>query len=99
MTNEEAREHMDMLIAHKDKALKTHPYFNGAIQIGEYGMTIGELIKQLEDMWLLYGDKVILTVTDEESDYCIKDITGIACAKYFKPEDNVAEVIITISRK
>lgn len=27
MTNEEAREHMDMLIAHKDKALETHPYF------------------------------------------------------------------------
>lgn len=62
-------------------------------------MKIKELIKQLEDMRLLYGDKVILTVTDEESDYCIKDITGIACAKYFKPEDNVAEVIITISRK
>lgn len=27
MTNEEARAHMDMLIAHKDKALETHPYF------------------------------------------------------------------------
>lgn len=27
MTNEEAREHMDMLIAHKDKAIETHPYF------------------------------------------------------------------------
>lgn len=26
MTNEEAREHMDMLIAHKDKALETHIY-------------------------------------------------------------------------
>lgn len=61
-------------------------------------MTLGELIKQLEDMWLLYGDRVILTVTDGELDYCIKGITGIACAKYFKPEDNVAEVIITISR-
>ena len=27
LEQEEAREHMDMLIAHKDKALKTHPYF------------------------------------------------------------------------
>lgn len=27
MTNEETREHIDMLIAHKDKALETHPYF------------------------------------------------------------------------
>lgn len=62
-------------------------------------MTIKELIKQLEDMQLLYGDKVILTVTDGELDYRIKDITGISCAKYFKPSDNVAEVIITINRK
>ena len=28
MTNEEVREHMDMLIAHKDRALETHPYLN-----------------------------------------------------------------------
>lgn len=62
-------------------------------------MTIKELIKQLEDMRLLYGDKVILTVTDGELDYRIKDITGISCAEYFEPSDNVAEVIITISRK
>ena len=62
-------------------------------------MTIKELIKQLEDMRLLYGDKVILTVTDGELDYRIKDITGISCAKYFNSSDNVAEVIITISRK
>ena len=62
-------------------------------------MTVEELIKQLEDMRLLYGDKVILTVTDGELDYRIKDITGIACAEYFKPEDKVAEVIITIGRK
>ena len=61
-------------------------------------MSLKELIKRLEDMRLLYGDKVILTVTDEKSDYCIKDINGISCAKYFKPEDKVAEVIITISR-
>ena len=62
-------------------------------------MKIKELIKQLEDMRLLYGDKVILTVTDGESEYNIKSISGIPCAKYFKPSDNVAEVIITISRK
>lgn len=62
-------------------------------------MTIKELIKQLEDMRSLYGDKVILTVTDGELDYRVKDITGISCAKYFKPEDKVAEVIITVKRK
>ena len=62
-------------------------------------MSIKDLIKQLEDMRLLYGDKVILTVTDGELDYRVKDITGISCAKYFEPSDNVAEVIITIGRK
>lgn len=62
-------------------------------------MKLKELIKRLEDMRLLYGDKVILTVTDGELDYRVKDITGIGCAKYFEPSDNVAEVIITISRK
>lgn len=62
-------------------------------------MTVKELIKQLEDMRLLYGDKVILTITDGELDYRVKDITGISCAKYFEPSDNVAEVIITIGRK
>ncbi len=62
-------------------------------------MTLKELIKQLEDMQLLYGDKVILTVTDGESEYNIKSVSGISCAKYFEPSDNVAEVTITISRK
>ena len=62
-------------------------------------MTLDVLCKQLNDMKLLYGDKVILTVTDGELDYRVKDITGISCAKYFEPSDNVAEVIITISRK
>ena len=62
-------------------------------------MRLKELIKQLKDMQLLYGDKIILTVTDGESDYCVKDITGISCAKYFEPSDKVAEVIITIGRK
>lgn len=62
-------------------------------------MTVKELIKQLEDMRLLYGDKVILTITDGELDYRVKGITGISCAKYFEPSDKVAEVIITIGRK
>lgn len=35
--DEDVRAHMDMLIAHKDKALKTHPYFNG--------VTNGDVIK------------------------------------------------------
>lgn len=62
-------------------------------------MTVGELIKQLEDMRLLYGDKAILTVIDGESENAIKSVSGIPCARYFKPEDKVAEVIITIGRK
>lgn len=60
---------------------------------------IRELVKQLNDMTLLYGDKIILTITDEKNEYFIKGITGKQCAKYFKPEDKVAEVIITIERK
>lgn len=62
-------------------------------------MRLKELIKQLEDMQLLYGDKVVLTVTDGKLDYRVKGITGISCAQYFEPSDNVAEVIITIRRK
>ena len=62
-------------------------------------MTPKEFIKQLEDMRLLYGDKVILTVTDGETDYAIKSVSGISCAKYFTPQDKVAEVIIKIGRK
>ena len=62
-------------------------------------MNIQDLIKQLEDMSLLYGDRIILTITDGESEYYIKNINGKQCAKYFKPEDHVAEVIINISRK
>lgn len=60
---------------------------------------IQKLIKQLEDMILIYGDRIILTITDGESEYRIKDIKGKQCAKYFELEDNVAEVIINISRK
>ena len=64
-------------------------------------MNIDDLIKQLNDMKLLYvnGNKIILTITDGESDYTIKDIIGIPCAKYFVPSDRVAEVIINIKRK
>lgn len=62
-------------------------------------MNIQKLIKQLEDMILLYGDRIILTITDGESEYHIKDITGKQCSKYFEHKDNVAEVIINISRK
>lgn len=62
-------------------------------------MNIDDLIKQLNDMKLLYGNKIVLTITDGESDYTIKDITGIPCAKYFQPIDSVAEVIINIKRR
>jgi hypothetical protein len=62
-------------------------------------MRIEELIKYLNDMMLLYGNKVILTVTDGETDYAIKSVSGISCAKYFTPQDKVAEVIIKIGRK
>ena len=65
-------------------------------------MNIQDLIKQLQDMMLLYGNRInriILTVTDEQNEYSIKKITGKQCAKYFEPTDNVAEVIITIVRK
>jgi hypothetical protein len=63
-------------------------------------MNIQNLIKQLSDMKLLYGDKIIfLTITDGESDYNIKNITGVPCAKYFVPSDGVAEVIINIKRR
>lgn len=62
-------------------------------------MNIQNLIKQLEDMILVYGDRIILTITDGETEYRIKDITGKLCAKYFEPSDNVAEVIVRIDRK
>lgn len=62
-------------------------------------MTVKELIKQLQDIVLLYGDKIILTITDGKSEYRIKDITGKPCAKYFEPSDHVSEVIVRIGRK
>lgn len=62
-------------------------------------MNIQELIKQLEDMALIYGDRVLITITDEESEYRIKSINGKQCAKYFEPKDNVAEVVINICKK
>ncbi len=62
-------------------------------------MNIQDLIKQLNDMKLLYGNKIVLTITDGKSNYTIKGITGIPCAKYFQPIDGVAEVIINIKRE
>lgn len=62
-------------------------------------MNIQELIKQLEDMILIYRNRIILTITDGENEYYIKNINGKQCAKYFEPKDNVAEVTINISRK
>lgn len=62
-------------------------------------MTIKELIKILNDMILIYGDKTILSVTDGISVYSIKQITGKQCAKYFRPIDHVSEVIITIKKE
>jgi len=62
-------------------------------------MNIQDLIKQLQDMALLYGDRIVLTITNGHNEYNIKEITGKQCAKYFEPTDNVAEVVITIGRK
>jgi hypothetical protein len=62
-------------------------------------MSIQDLIKQLQDIILIYGDKTILTITDGKSEYCIKDITGKQCAEYFEPADNVSEVIVRVSIK
>ena len=63
-------------------------------------MGIQDLIKQLQDIILIYGDnKIVLTITDGESEYRIKDITGKSCAQYFELSDQVSEVIVRISRK
>lgn len=62
-------------------------------------MDIQDLIKQLKDMVLLYGNRIILTIKDEQNKYSIKEITGYQCAKYFRPIDHVAEVVIIIGRK
>lgn len=63
-------------------------------------MDIQNLIDQLNDMILIYNTKkIILTITDGDNEYRIKEITGINCGKYFQPSDNVAEVIINIKRK
>jgi len=61
-------------------------------------MSIQDLIKQLQDIILIYGDKTILTITDDEFEYRIKDITGKQCAKYFEPADHVAEVAVRICK-
>lgn len=62
-------------------------------------MQIEELIKVLNDMILLYGNKIILTIKDSENTiYKIKSITGNQCAENFMPYDKVAEVIINIDK-
>lgn len=62
-------------------------------------MDFKRLFNILTDMHLLYGDKVILTVTDGESEYRIKHVTGEPYAKYFEQSDKVAEVTIVLDRK
>ena len=62
-------------------------------------MSIQDLIKQLQDIVLIYGDRTILTITDGESEFIIKDIIGKQCAKYFEPTDHVAEATVRICRK
>lgn len=58
-----------------------------------------KLIKSLEDMLLIYGDRHILTITDGENEYQILGIDGYQCAKRFEPSDHVAEIIVRIDRK
>ena len=65
----------------------------------EKTVQIEELIKMLNDMLLLYGDKIILRVMDSENEYRIKSVSGNPCAKYFQPSDKVAEVIIKIGSR
>lgn len=61
-------------------------------------MNVEKLIKILNDMILLYGNRIILTITDGESEFRIKDVCGNQCAKYFEPIDKVSEIIIEISK-
>ena len=61
-------------------------------------MDFKRLFKILTDMHLLYENKVILTITDGESEYKIKCINGKSCAKYFNPSDKVAEIAITLDK-
>ena len=60
MTREEVKAHMDMLIAHKDKAIETHPYFNGATN-GDVMQAIFPRTKFYKNLTYIYTeqDKVI----------------------------------------
>ena len=49
MTNEEAKAHIDMLIAHKDKALKTHPSHGSTYGGVSWGGTYKEISQPCED--------------------------------------------------
>ncbi len=62
-------------------------------------MKIQDLIEQLQDLAMIYGDKIILTITDGKTEYKIKDITGIPCAMGCEPSDHVSEAIIRIDRR
>lgn len=62
-------------------------------------VSTSKLVKTLEDMLLLYGDRHILTITDGENEYLISDINGYQCAKRFEPVDNVSEIVIKIRKR
>jgi hypothetical protein len=62
-------------------------------------MSIQDLIKKLQDIVMIYGNEIILTITDGESEYKVKDITGQLCSKCFEPSDHASEAIIRIDRK
>lgn len=62
-------------------------------------MNAQDLIKKLQDIMWTYGDNVILTITDGNSKYTIKDITGRLYAQGFHPSDNVSEAIVRICKE
>lgn len=96
--SEEYNEATDMAIAALERELMTE-LWPPVPRVANYG-GIQDLIKQLQDLVLIYGDnKIVLTITDGESEYRIKDITGQLCAQYFEPSDHVSEAIMRISRK
>ena len=56
-------------------------------------------MKEMGERNMQKRDLFNLKTIANEWENVIKSVSGIPCAKYFKPEDKVAEVIITISRK
>lgn len=61
-------------------------------------LTTKKIIKSLEDMLLIYGNRHIITITDGENKYRILEIDGYQCAKHFEPSDKVAEIVIKINK-